>query len=70
MNHNTSANLTKREKQVLKLTAAGLTNKEIAQSLGITPRTVEFHLSKIYKKLNVTCRAAASVAAEKMELLQ
>jgi len=69
MNHSTFPNLTEHEKRVLKLTAAGLTNKEITQSLGIVPRTVEFHLSKIYKKLNVTCRAAASVAAEKMGLL-
>jgi DNA-binding NarL/FixJ family response regulator len=69
MNQSTLPLLTEREKRVLKLTATGLTNKEIAQSLGIVPRTVEFHLSKIFKKLNVTCRAAASVAAEKMGLL-
>ncbi len=69
MNQNALPLITEREKQVLKLTAAGLTNKEVAQSLGITPRTVEFHLRKIFMKLNVTCRTAASVVAEKMGLL-
>jgi len=69
MNNSTFPSLTQHEKRVLKLVANGLTNKEIAQSLGITPRTVEFHLSKIFKKLNVTSRTAASVEAEKMGLL-
>ncbi len=69
MNHSTLPNLTKHEKRVLQLVCKGLTNKEIAQSLGVVPRTVEFHLSKIFKKLNVTCRAAAAVEAQKMGLL-
>lgn len=70
MNQETPPTLTEHEKRILQLVCNGLTNKQIAQSLGIIPRTVEFHLSKIFKKLNVTCRAAASVAAEKMGMLK
>jgi DNA-binding NarL/FixJ family response regulator len=69
MNHGIITILTGQENLVLKLAAKGLTNKEIAQSLSITPRTVEFHLSKVFKKLNVTCRTAAAVAAQKIGLL-
>lgn len=69
MNHSTSTNLTEHEKRVLQLVCKGLTNKEIAQSLGVKPRTVEFHLGKIFKKLNVSCRTAAAVAAQKMGVL-
>ena len=39
--------------------AAGERNKEIAVSLGITERTVKAHLTNIYNKLGVDCRAAA-----------
>ena len=69
MTHNTSANLTEHEKRVLRLVCKGLTNQQIAQSLGIAPRTVEYHLGKVFKKLNVTCRAAAAVEAQKTGLL-
>jgi len=69
MNHNTSNHLTEREQQVLRLVCEGWTNKEIAQSLGVKPRTVKFHLSEIFKKLNVTCRTAAAVEAQKRGLL-
>ena len=46
-------NLTRREKQVLKLVIDGLTNKEIAEQLGKSVRTIETHRFKIMKKLNV-----------------
>jgi two-component system sensor histidine kinase TtrS len=43
-------NLTKRERQVLDLIAKGLSSKEIAQSLKISPKTVEFHRANLLKK--------------------
>lgn len=45
--------LTTREKQVLNLTISGKSNKEIAQSLGISPKTVSVHRSNIMSKLDV-----------------
>jgi len=70
MNNRTYLVLTEHESRVLRLVAQGLTNKEIAQSLGIAQRTVEFHLQKIFKKLNVTCRTTAAIAAIEMGLLR
>ncbi|MGY1703359.1 LuxR C-terminal-related transcriptional regulator [Geodermatophilus sp. SYSU D00697] len=52
--------LTTREEEVLRLLADGLHNADIAATLTISPRTVERHLSNLYPKLGVTCRAAAT----------
>ncbi len=48
--------LTTREQDVLELLLQGASTKEIAKSLGISPKTVEKHLTKIYRKYNVTSR--------------
>ncbi len=52
--------LTPRETEVLKATATGASNKEVAEMLVISPQTVMVHLRSIYRKLNVTSRTAAS----------
>ncbi|MBI2165128.1 MAG: response regulator transcription factor [Chloroflexi bacterium] len=49
--------LTARELEVLRLVASGLTNKNIAQALVISPETVKFHLSNIMQKLHLQNRA-------------
>jgi len=49
--------LTQREEQVLTLIADGLTNKQIGEELGISPRTVARHRDNITKKLNLSSRA-------------
>jgi pimeloyl-ACP methyl ester carboxylesterase/DNA-binding CsgD family transcriptional regulator len=54
--------LSRRELDVLRLAADGLTNDEIASDLGLSPRTVERHLSNAYAKLGVTGRAARAAA--------
>ena len=51
--------LSEREKQVLRRLADGQSNKDIASGLGITTKTIDKHLEKIYEKLGVTSRAAA-----------
>jgi len=56
--------LTERELEVLRLVARGLSNKEIAQVLSVTVRTVDFHVSNILKKLEVTSRVEAAVWAK------
>ncbi len=51
-----SKQFSEREKDVIKLLLQGKSNKQIALELGISNRTVEFHLGNIYSKLGVTSR--------------
>ncbi|MDA7025299.1 response regulator transcription factor [Bacillus sp. CLL-7-23] len=51
--------LTSGELDILQLVAVGKTNKEIAAGLQMSTRNVEYHLSKIYRKLKVTSRYSA-----------
>jgi NarL family two-component system response regulator YdfI len=61
-----SIQLTPRELEVLQAAATGERNKEIAQRLGISSRTVKAHLTSVYSKLGVDSRAAAiAIAAQK-----
>ena len=62
--------LTKRELEVLKLLAVGMYNKEIAEKLNISERTVKNHVSNIFKKLEVTDRTQAAVFAIRNILIQ
>lgn len=55
--------LTRRELEVLKLLAVGMYNKEIAENLNISERTVKNHVSNIFKKISVTDRTQAAVFA-------
>jgi DNA-binding NarL/FixJ family response regulator len=48
--------LTPSERRVAELAAQGQTNREIAQSLFVTPKTVEVHLSNAYRKLDIHSR--------------
>ncbi len=52
--------LTRREVEVLRLVAQGLTNKQVADQLFISPRTVNTHLTSIYGKIGVSSRSAAN----------
>jgi DNA-binding CsgD family transcriptional regulator len=54
------AGLSAREAEVLQLIAHGLTNRQVAERLFLSPRTVEQHLRSIYNKLGVATRAAAT----------
>jgi DNA-binding CsgD family transcriptional regulator/tetratricopeptide (TPR) repeat protein len=61
--------LTPRELEVLRLIAAGQTNKSIAAQLVLSERTVERHVSNIFVKLNVSSRAAATAFAYEHEIV-
>ncbi|MBN1890233.1 MAG: response regulator transcription factor [Thermoflexales bacterium] len=54
---------TPREAQVLALTAKGLTNKEIAYRLGISERTIQFHLNSVFNKTATSSRTEAVALA-------
>ena len=59
----TAPRLSPREREVLRLVAAGRSNKEIASDLGVTERTVKFHVTAIFNKLGAENRASAVTIA-------
>jgi len=61
--------LSSREQEVLEALTAGLSNKEIAQKLYITEKTVKAHFSSIYRKMNVSTRSQAIIGAVKSGLV-
>ena len=62
--------LTKREMEVLIQVASGMFNKEIANSLNISERTVKNHISNIFKKIDVNDRTQAAVFAIKNDIIK
>lgn len=62
--------LTKRELEVLIQVANGMFNKEIANALNISERTVKNHLSNIFKKIDVSDRTQAAVFAIKNDIIK
>ena len=61
--------LTPREVEVLRLLTRGLSNKQIAERLVISPKTVGNHVEHIYTKIDASTRAAASLFAMQHGLL-
>jgi len=61
--------LTAREQEVLRLVAAGRTNRAIATELSLSEKTVARHVSNIYAKLELTSRAAATAYAYEHDLV-
>lgn len=62
--------LTEREQQVLRLVAAGSTNREIAAQLQLSPHTVKEYASTLYRKLDVRNRLEAVKRAERLGLIR
>jgi DNA-binding CsgD family transcriptional regulator len=63
------AGLSQREQEVLKLVAAGYTNRQIGERLFITEKTTSHHVSNILAKLGVADRAAAAAAAIRLRIV-
>jgi DNA-binding NarL/FixJ family response regulator len=61
--------LTKREREILQLVAEGYSNSRVARTLWVTEQTVKFHLSNVYRKLDVCNRTEASRWAQLNGLL-
>jgi len=57
--------LTQREREVLELLARGRSNSQIAQGLGVSPKTIRNHVSNVFAKLHVADRAEAIVRARR-----
>ena len=63
------AGLTEREVDVLRLLTRGMSNREVAGTLGISPKTVGRHVENLYAKAGVSSRAAAAVFAMENDLV-
>src|SRR5271166_6055497 len=61
--------LTARELEVLELIAFGLSNKDVAQRLTLSPRTIDTHVERLLSKLNATTRTVAVAVATRAGLL-
>jgi DNA-binding CsgD family transcriptional regulator len=59
--------LTPSERRVADIAARGLTTRQIAESLFVTPKTVEFHLRHIYQKLDIRSRSELTARLARSE---
>lgn len=66
----TESTLTAREQEVLKLIAKGLNRADVAQLLGLSKHTVSDYIKIIYRKLDVSSRAEATLEAERLGLVR
>ncbi|HSQ16658.1 MAG TPA: kelch repeat-containing protein [Anaerolineales bacterium] len=66
--NNNATRFGKREKEVVDLLMQGKSNNQIAYALGISVRTVEYHLGKVYAKLNVASRTETIIKLSKTDL--
>lgn len=62
--------LTAAERRVAHLAAAGLTNREMAASLGLSPHTVDYHLRQIFRKLGISSRVRLTRLVTEQALAQ
>jgi HD-GYP domain-containing protein (c-di-GMP phosphodiesterase class II)/DNA-binding CsgD family transcriptional regulator len=58
-----AAGLTPRQVEVLRLVSRGLSNREVARRLGVSPRTVDRHVADLYERIGTSSRAAAALFA-------
>lgn len=64
-----AASVTPRELEILRYVSHGYTMRQVASRIGVSPRTVEAHIAKIYRKLGVTNRVRAIGRAAELGLI-
>jgi DNA-binding NarL/FixJ family response regulator len=64
------SHLTRRELEILEHVAVGLSVKQVASRVGLSPRTVETHLTKLYRKLGARNRVQALSRAASLGLIE
>ena len=64
------ASLTPREQEILVMVSDGFTMQQVGTRLGISPRTVETHVAKLYRKLGVRTRVQAVSRAAQLGLIE
>ena len=69
VNDSANTGLTKRQLEILLLLAEGITNKEIAEKLFLSSRTVDMHVSHIFERLNCRTRTEAITKAREMSII-
>lgn len=69
-NRSPESDLSPREREVLELIVKGMSNKQIADTLGITESTVKWHVNLILARLNVSDRTGAAVAALRRGIIE
>jgi DNA-binding NarL/FixJ family response regulator len=62
--------ITRREREILVLLADGFTTRQVGRRLGISPRTVETHVAKLYRKLAVSTRLQALARAASLGIIR
>jgi len=62
-----SESLTPRQQEVVEMMMKGLSNKKIASKMGIVEATIKMHITAIFKRLGVSNRTEAALAAQKLE---
>jgi RNA polymerase sigma factor (sigma-70 family) len=62
--------LTPREREILVMVSHGFTMQQVGKRLGISPRTVETHVAKLYRKLGVRTRVQAVSHAAALGLIE
>jgi DNA-binding CsgD family transcriptional regulator len=70
LTRHSSFQLTAHEKRIALSAAEGMTNVEIAAMFKVTRRTVEFHLTNVYRKLDITRRGELARALHRIGLMQ